>query len=161
MLEVVGDEDPPELDDGATLHLPGVADDRVLHLLPLVGRHVGGGGGAEGTNIDVHLSDKLLKHSKQLHYISPAEDSIAKDSTRQDNTTLDSTTEDRTTQDNITQDSNKEDSPAKDNIKQDSTTQDRTTQGSTTQDRTTLDCTMNTVLKTHHYTSQHQPDSTH
>ena len=55
MLQVVRDEQPAQLDDGPALHLPGVAHDWIQGLLPLVGRHVGGGGCAEGTAVDVHL----------------------------------------------------------------------------------------------------------
>ena len=55
VAEVVRDEDEPELDDGPGLHLPGVADDRKLHYMVLVGVHVGGAGGSEGADVHVHL----------------------------------------------------------------------------------------------------------
>ena len=55
MAEVVRDEDEPELDDGPGLHLPGVADERKLHYMVLVGVHVGGAGGSEGADVHVHL----------------------------------------------------------------------------------------------------------
>ena len=55
VAEIIRYEDPPELDDGPAHHLPGVADDRELHLVALVGVHVGGAGGSEGADVDVHL----------------------------------------------------------------------------------------------------------